>query len=102
MFATDMSPTGDLLVTTIFLRGGFALGLAQGSSSVTLALHKASCCTPKWVTIELTACVDKNWRGPISAKHERRLVAELVCALGRSRKHPSFGHVSRDGSERIS
>ena len=46
-----MSPTGDLLVTFIFLWGRRPLELAQRPSCVALVLHIARRSTPFWVTI---------------------------------------------------
>ena len=46
-----MSPTGDLLVTFIFLWGRCPLELAQRPSCVALVLHIARRSTPFWVTI---------------------------------------------------
>ena len=46
-----MSPTGDLLVTFIFLWGRCPLELAQRPSCVALVLHLARRSTPFWVTI---------------------------------------------------
>ena len=46
-----MSPTGDLLVTFIFLWGRCPLELAQRPSRVALVLHLARRSTPFWVTI---------------------------------------------------
>ena len=46
---TDMSPTGDLLVTN-FVLGKCPLELAQGPSRVALAWHKARGITPFGVT----------------------------------------------------
>ena len=46
-----MFPTGNLLVTTIFLGREFSLELAQRLPCVTLAWHKASCSTPFGVTM---------------------------------------------------
>ena len=45
-----MSPTGDLLVTFIFLWGRCPLELAQRPSCVALVLHLARRSTPFWVT----------------------------------------------------
>ena len=45
-----MSPTGDLLVTLIFVRGRGSLELAQRLPRVALALHNARRSTPFWVT----------------------------------------------------
>ena len=50
-----MSPTGDLLVTTIFSVGRFPLELAQGFSHVALALHKARSSIPFGVTSQNSA-----------------------------------------------
>jgi hypothetical protein len=46
---TDMSPTGDLLVATIFLGRMFLQSVLEGPR-VTLAWHKAGCSTPYGVT----------------------------------------------------
>ena len=45
-----MSPTGDLLVTFIFLWGDVPLELAQGLSRVALAWHAAGRSAPFGVT----------------------------------------------------
>ena len=45
-----MSPTGDLLVTSIFLWGGCLLELAQELPRVALAWHLAGSSTPFGVT----------------------------------------------------
>ena len=45
-----MSPTGDLLVTSIFRWGRCPLELAQRPSGVALALHLARRSAPLWVT----------------------------------------------------
>ena len=47
-----MSPTGDLLVTFIFLLGRCPVELAQGPSRVALASHFARGSTPFWVTMQ--------------------------------------------------
>ena len=48
-----MSPTGDLLVTFIFLWGRCPLELAQRPSCVALVLHLARRSTPFWVTTSI-------------------------------------------------
>ena len=48
-----MSPTGDLLVTLIFVVGRCPRELAQGPSRVALAWHKAGRSTPFGVTLSL-------------------------------------------------
>ena len=47
---TDKSPTGDLLVTLIFIWGGVLSSLLMGPSREALAWHKAGGCTPFGVT----------------------------------------------------
>ena len=56
-----MSPTGDLLVTFIFLWGRCPLELAQRPSCVALVLHFAGRSTPFWVTnsiVRITCFLD--------------------------------------------
>ena len=53
-----MSPTGDLLVTLIFLWGRILLSLLRGRARVALAWHKAGSSTPFGVTILLKTSVD--------------------------------------------
>ena len=47
---TDMSPTGDSIVTHIFVSGWCHCELAQVSTRVALVLHFAGCSTPFEVT----------------------------------------------------
>ena len=73
-----MSPTGDLLVTLIFVRGRGSLELAQRLPRVALALHNARRSTPFWVTrLQLSAAASQCFGEEKSCLQLRRAGASL-------------------------